>query len=212
MNLQDLRRSYQRATLSEQEVDENPLVEFRKWFENALKAELLEPNAMALGTANALGQPSLRIVLLKEVDAEGFVFFTNYNSRKGQEIAENQQLALTFFWGELEQQIRIEGRAKFIAPAASDAYYQSRDRGSRIGAWASPQSQRIASREVLENLVREYSLKFEGVEQIVRPPHWGGYCVVPQRIEFWQGRASRLHDRIVYERKDDAWEIYRLAP
>lgn len=212
MNLQDLRRSYQRATLSEQEVDGNPLVEFRRWFENALKAEILEPNAMALGTANTQGQPSVRIVLLKEVDVEGFVFFTNYHSRKGQEIAENQQVGLTFFWGELEQQIRIEGRAKFIAPAASDAYYHSRDRGSRIGAWASPQSQRIADRTVLEKLVQDYSLKFEGLEQIERPPHWGGYCVVPHRIEFWQGRASRLHDRIVYERKDGVWEIYRVAP
>lgn len=207
-----MRRNYKKAQLSEESVESSPFLQFTKWFEQAVQAEILEPNAMSLATVSALGQPSVRIVLLKGVDARGFVFFTNYESHKGQDIAAVDKAALNFFWGELEQQIRIEGSIEKISEDESDTYYQSRDKGSRIGAWASPQSQRISHREDLEEKVRFYQQKFENEETIPRPPHWGGYRVVPHLIEFWQGRESRLHDRIVYKKTGETWEIYRVAP
>lgn len=207
-----MRLDYQKGSLEEQVMAENPMLEFHKWFENALAAEISEPNAMTLATC-VEGQPSARIVLLKGVDEKGFVFYTNYEGRKAKEMAENPLAALLFFWGELEQQIRIEGSIEKISPEESDTYYQSRDRGSRIGAWASPQSAVIPNREYLAERVKEFETQFADKETIERPPHWGGYRLVPHRFEFWQGRSSRLHDRIVYTKNEaGVWEKARLAP
>ncbi|MEO1383062.1 MAG: pyridoxamine 5'-phosphate oxidase, partial [Bacteroidota bacterium] len=170
-----------------------------------------EPNAMSLATVHQ-GRPSVRIVLLKGFNDEGFVFYTNYESKKAQEMAQNYQVALTFFWPELERQIRIEGKVAKVSEAESNAYYQSRGRGSRIGAWASPQSQVIEDRNILEARVEEFTAKFEGQETFPKPEYWGGYRVEPDYIEFWQGRKSRLHDRITYTLTEGAWIIQRIAP
>lgn len=208
----DIRTEYTRGALELAEVLPDPVAQFETWFQQALHAKVLEPNAMALATA-VEGQPSCRIVLLKGIEDGGFVFFTNYESHKGSQLAGNPQVALTFFWAELERQVRIEGRAARIPPEASAAYYRSRDRGSRIGAWASPQSRAIPDRAALEARVAETAARFEGLEDIPCPPHWGGYCVKPHFIEFWQGRPSRLHDRIAYAlQPDGSWNRERLAP
>jgi pyridoxamine 5'-phosphate oxidase len=210
--LADLRKNYSRGSLDAADVDPNPVRQFDTWFAQALDAQLPEPNAMTLATVDALGRPSARIVLIKGVDERGFVFFTNYDSRKGREMAANPAASLLFHWVELERQVRIEGRIEKTSAEESDTYYTSRPLGSRIGAWASDQSQPIASRDVLEAREREMSAKFG--ENPPRPPHWGGYRLVPNVIEFWQGRPSRLHDRIVYSRAraDGPWSIARLAP
>jgi pyridoxamine 5'-phosphate oxidase len=210
--LADLRKNYSRGSLDAADVDPNPVRQFDTWFAQALDAQLPEPNAMTLATVDALGRPSARIVLIKGVDERGFVFFTNYDSRKGREMAANPAASLLFHWVELERQVRIEGRIEKTSAEESDTYYTSRPLGSRIGAWASDQSQPIASRDVLEAREREMSAKFG--ENPPRPPHWGGYRLVPDVIEFWQGRPSRLHDRIVYSRAraDGPWSIARLAP
>lgn len=208
--LADLRKDYARASLSESDVAADPIVQFGKWLAEAMDARCPEPTAMSLATADAAGKPSSRIVLLKGVDARGFVFFTNYESRKGREIAANPQAALLFHWVELERELRIEGTVEKATDAEIDAYFASRPVMSRIGALASPQSQEIADRAWLERRFEEAKTQFGDTPP--RPPHWGGYRVVPRRLEFWQGRPSRLHDRIVYLREGSDWRIARLAP
>lgn len=211
MSISDIRKEYMRESLSEGDVELNPFLQFGRWWNEAIGAEIIEVNAMTLATANANGKPSARIVLLKGYDEKGFVFFTNYLSRKGQEIAENGQATLLFFWKELERQVRIEGRIEKISAEENDDYFHSRPEGSRIGAWSSPQSQVIKDRTVIEENVRHYTEKFSG-GSIPRPEHWGGYRVIPETIEFWQGRPSRLHDRILYTADNTNWIIQRLAP
>jgi pyridoxamine 5'-phosphate oxidase len=212
LNIQDLREEYTAEALDISDVRSNPIDQFRYWFEEAISAELPEPNAMTLATVSREGRPSARIVLLKGFDEEGFVFFTNYNSRKGRDMAANPGAALVFLWLELQRQVRIEGTVSRIAPEESTRYFQSRPKGSQIGAWASPQSQPIPSRELLEEKVASLEKEYAGEEVLPRPEDWGGYIVRPQLVEFWQGRPNRLHDRIQYTRQSDSWVVERLAP
>ncbi|MEX3557627.1 MAG: pyridoxamine 5'-phosphate oxidase [Burkholderia sp.] len=212
-SLADLRINYSRASLDKADVAPDPIRQFDKWFKEALDAHLPEPNTMTLATVDAGGRPSARMVLIKGVDERGFVFFTNYESRKGREIAHNPNAALLFYWIELERQVRIEGRIEKTSAAESDSYFASRPVGSRIGAWASEQSSVIANREVLEARERDFGARYG--ENPPRPPHWGGYRLVPEAIEFWQGRPSRLHDRLRYLRDPagaGAWTIERFSP
>lgn len=210
-SIQNLRQDYRSATLSETDVDQNPINQFGKWFKEALEARLYEPNVMTLATADRNGKPSARILLLKEFDAQGFVFYTNYASRKGQQMEDNPFAAMVFFWAELERQVRIEGTISKVSPEESSNYFHSRPQGSQIGALASPQSNMIPSREVLEERVVELTSAYEG-RTVPRPETWGGYRLKPERIEFWQGRPSRLHDRINYTEKNGLWLTERLAP
>ncbi|MEO7045216.1 MAG: pyridoxamine 5'-phosphate oxidase [Ferruginibacter sp.] len=210
-SIADIRKDYKLQTLNEEDVAANPIIQFSKWWNEATQSDIIEVNAMTLATATPAGKPSARIVLLKGFDDNGFVFFTNYKSHKANEIAENEQAALVFFWKELERQVRIEGLVTKVSEAASDEYFNSRPEGSKIGAWASPQSKVIPARTVIENNVIEIEKNFSGKE-IERPPHWGGYVIKPNLIEFWQGRSSRLHDRIQYSIKENNWLIERLAP
>jgi pyridoxamine 5'-phosphate oxidase len=213
LNLPDIRKEYTLQDLTIEQTAAEPFAQFRLWLTEALSAQVPEPNAMHLSTVSAAGRPSGRIVLLKGLDERGFVFFTNYQSRKGQELAHNQWASLTFFWPELERQVRIEGTTELVSARESDAYFHSRPRGSQIGAWASPQSQEIPGRQMLEQTISRLQDEFGQQATIPRPPHWGGYCVVPEVMEFWQGRASRLHDRIVYTRSpENTWHKSRLAP
>ncbi|MEH2327713.1 pyridoxamine 5'-phosphate oxidase [Nostoc sp.] len=208
----DLRKDYTLEGLSELEIDLNPFIQFKKWFDQALAAQLPEPNAMTIATATPDGKPSARMVLLKNFDERGFTFFTNYNSHKGQELAENPQAALVFWWAELERQVRISGYVEKVSETESDQYFHSRPANSRLGAWVSNQSEVIESREVLERRLQEFQSKYEN-QEIFRPPHWGGLRVIPTEIEFWQGRPSRLHDRLLYTRLDNSsWKIERLSP
>ncbi len=206
-----LRREYTRAGLREPDAAPDPLQQFRRWFDEALNAGLHEPNAMTLATATPDGRPSARVVLLKGFDGRGFVFYTNYEGRKAGELEANPYCALVFYWGELERQVRVEGRADRVPAAESDAYYASRPRGSQLGAWVSEQSRPAGSRRDLEERLRELEKEYEGRE-ILRPPFWGGYQVAPERLEFWQGRENRLHDRLLYDRRDEGWRITRLQP
>lgn len=209
--LSDLRKDYKLRTLGEEDVLPDAIAQFKKWWQEALDCEIEEPNAMALSTVDEEGAPSSRIVLLKDFDEEGFTFYTNYDSHKAHDIMQHNRVALLFFWKELERQVRIEGSAEKIAAAESDAYFKSRPQGSKIGAWASPQSRVIENRQVLETKVAETEKKFENTE-VERPANWGGYIVHPGSIEFWQGRSSRLHDRLKYSRENKDWKIVRLAP
>ena len=210
MKLAELRTDYKLASLDEGDVAASPFTQFDKWFGEATKAELPEPNAMTLATSDASGRPSARVVLIKEYDERGMVFFTNYQSHKGQDLAANNRAALLFFWPELERQIRIEGRVETVSAADSDEYYKSRPVLSRIGAWASPQSEVLPSRTALEARFAAFSAAHG--ENPPRPAHWGGYRVVPSFFEFWQGRRSRLHDRICYRLSGGTWKLERLAP
>lgn len=211
MDASRLRREYTRAGLVEDDLDPDPVVQFHNWFEKAIEADLHEPNAMILATSSIEGNPSARAVLLKGYDERGFVFYTSYEGRKAGEIEANPTCALLFYWGVLERQVRVEGRARRISGEESDAYFMSRPRGSRLAAWASEQSRPVGSRSILEERVRALEAEYEGRE-IPRPPFWGGYRVEPEVIEFWQGRENRLHDRLVYRRTDDGWKIERLQP
>jgi pyridoxamine 5'-phosphate oxidase len=211
MTIGDLRREYARARLDEKDVSHDPIVEFARWFAQAQEARVAEPNAMTLATATAAAAPSARLVLLKGFDERGFVFFTDYRSRKGQELEQNPQAALVFYWNELERQVRITGTAERTSAEESEAYFRTRPLGSRLGAWVSHQSLVIPSRAQLERGLNEVEARF-GDGDIPLPPHWGGYRVRPDVIEFWQGRESRLHDRIRYSREGKGWRIERLSP
>ena len=210
-NIADIRKDYKMQTLLETDVAADPIVQFDKWWDDAIKSQLDEVNAMTLATADANAVPAARIVLLKGYDKNGFVFFTNYQSNKGNQMAQNPHVCLIFFWAALERQVRINGTVEKISAAESDAYFLSRPAGSRIGAWASPQSTVIAKREVIEDRSKQFEEQFSD-GNIPRPPHWGGYIVKPGQIEFWQGRPSRLHDRIQYSLHNGNWSIERLAP
>jgi pyridoxamine 5'-phosphate oxidase len=208
----NLRLEYAAQVLLEEDSAANPFTQFNTWWQQALQTEITEPNAMTLATASADGVPSARIVLLKGFDQNGFVFFTNYNSYKGLQLAENPKACLVFFWKELERQVRITGLVAPVAPEESDAYFQSRPEGSRIGAWASPQSQVIKDRAWLDATYKSVADEMNG-RNMQRPPHWGGYRVMPVVVEFWQGRPSRLHDRLQYTlQADSTWTRERLAP
>lgn len=209
--MKHLRQDYNKHELLEKDLKENPFEQFDLWFNDAMHAKLLEPNAMTLATC-INNKPSARIVLLKEADETGFVFYTNYQSRKGNEMAHNEHAALLFFWDVLERQIRIEGHVEKVAEEVSDIYFKERPKESRIGAWASPQSKIIADRSIIEQQYTHTAQQYANIDEVPRPPHWGGYKVVPYYFEFWQGRRSRLHDRLVYEKADAGWSVYRLAP
>ena len=211
LDLAAVRRDYALASLAEHDVDPDPIRQFERWFADAVSARLPEPNAMTLSTATRDGVPSARIVLLKGVDADGFVFYTDYRSRKGAELAENPLAALTFLWKEIERQVRITGAVSRVTTQESEAYFRTRPPGSRLGAWASHQSSVIASREELDARLRDVTERFADGD-VPLPPHWGGFCVAPDEIEFWQGRPDRLHDRLLYRRGERGWEISRLSP
>lgn len=207
----DARHSYDRDTLDESRAADEPFAQFRGWIGDAFAGDVVEPNAMTLATVDAGGNPAARVVLLRGWDERGFVFFTNYESSKGRELAANPLAALVFFWGKLERQVRISGRVEILDAGDSDAYFAKRPRGSRISAWASPQSQVIRGRDALEGWLEETEARFADGD-VPRPPFWGGYRVIPARIEFWQGRANRAHDRICYSTTATGWTRERLAP
>lgn len=210
MNIAELRQEYMRAGLDEARADPDPLRQFERWFDDALRAKLPLPNAMTLATTDTRGAATARIVLLKGVDRGGFVFYTNYRSRKGREIEAKSSACLLFLWSDLERQVRIEGDAEKVGERESDEYFVTRPLGARHSAWASDQSEPVASRQALEKAMEEVRRRHG--DNPPRPPHWGGYRVLPRSIEFWQGRADRLHDRLLYERAGAGWKIQRLAP
>ncbi len=206
-----LRKDYTLNGLRKQDVLKNPVDQFKRWFSEAVAAEVIEPNAMFLSTISTDGFPKGRIVLLKDVDDNGFTFFTNYNSHKGSDLASHPLAALTFWWAELERQVRIVGKVEKVSEAESEAYFSIRPRGSQLGAWVSEQGDIIENRDVLTDKLTQFENQFAN-QPVPRPPHWGGYRVIPHEIEFWQGRPSRLHDRIRYQYRDDEWKIERLSP
>jgi pyridoxamine 5'-phosphate oxidase len=209
--LAELRRAYERGALLESEAAADPLDQFARWFHEARAGDVLEPNAMILATVSPRGRPDARTVLLKDVSVGGFVFYTNYESRKGKDLAACPQVALVFLWTSMERQVRIEGRADRVPAAESDEYFASRPRGSQLGAWASAQSEPVQSREAMEQHLAEVEARFSD-QPVPRPAHWGGYRVIPEVVEFWQGRPNRLHDRLRYLRKSDRWTRQRLQP
>jgi pyridoxamine 5'-phosphate oxidase len=209
-SITDRRTSYERGSLDEAHAAAEPFAQFETWLADALAANLREPNAMTLATADAAGHPSARIVLLRGWDERGFVFFTNYDSRKGHEIAANPHASLLFYWDVLEREVRIDGAVEQLAASESDAYFARRPRGHRLSAWASPQSSVVPDRAALEAAMAEAEERFTG--EVPRPPYWGGYRVVPTEIEFWQGRRNRVHDRLRYRRAETGWQRERLAP
>jgi len=212
MSIADLRREYSLTGLRKADLAADPLQQFRHWFDQALAAGTNEPNAMVLATADAAGKPSTRVVLLKELDERGFVFFTNYESRKARELAVNRHAALNFFWVELERQVCVTGSVTQVPREEAEAYFKTRPRGSRLGAWASKQSDTVPSREVLEARLQELEKQYPG-EEIPLPPFWGGYVLAPREIDFWQGRPNRLHDRFRYSKQSDGrWLVARLSP
>ena len=210
MNIADLRQEYMRAGLSESDADRDPMHQFERWFEDALSAGLPLPNAMTLATTDAAGKPSARIVLLKGLEGGGFVFFTNYASRKARELEARGAACLVFMWSPLERQVRIDGAVEKVSAGDSDEYFVTRPLGARLSAWASPQSDRVPARAVLEAAMDEARRRYPA--EPPRPPHWGGYRLLPEEIEFWQGRADRLHDRLLYTRSAAGWRLERLAP
>ena len=213
LSLADLRVTYARESLSEADASPDPLVQFKHWFQQAVEAQIIEPNAMTLATVSLAGLPSARIVLLKEVEGRDFVFYTNYESRKGQELAANPHAALIFYWAELERQVRIEGGVEKVSRAQSEAYFDKRPRGSQLGAWVSGQSQVVQSKAELERKLADLEACYRSSERVPAPGFWGGFRVKPVRIEFWQGRPDRLHDRLQYSlREDGSWRIDRLSP
>ena len=211
LEIDSIRQEYTQASLDIKDVDANPIIQLKKWLDEAIQAEVLEPTAMTVSSVSSEGKPHSRILLLKGLDEKGLTFFTNYESEKGQDMASNPFVSLNFFWAELERQVRVEGKVTQVSAEESETYFKSRPRGSQIGAWVSPQSQEIESREFLEKRIQEISSTYEG-QDVPRPPHWGGYLLAVDRIEFWQGRASRLHDRIVYQLEGESWRIFRVAP
>jgi len=212
MSVAHLRQEYSRAGLAEASLDPDPMRQFQQWLQQAVAAGLKEPNAMTLATVGPSGQPSARLVLLKAVDARGFTFFTNYRSRKGRELATNPWAALNFPWVDLERQVCVIGRVSKVDRVESEAYFKIRPRGARLGAWASRQSAVIPGRSVLEDKMKQLEAEYPG-DDVPRPPHWGGYVLKPEQIEFWQGRPDRLHDRLRYTRlRNDRWKIERLSP
>ena len=211
-DLGNIRSEYLRMTLEDDQLTAEPFTLLNKWFDEVLKIGNPEPTAMTLSTVEKDGQPSSRIVLLKKLESESLIFFTNYNSRKAADISGHVRVSALFFWPELERQVKVSGVAKKINDLESDAYFHSRPIESQIGAWASPQSSEVSGREFLEKEYEKFKDRFKDSETIPRPPHWGGYAIIPSRIEFWQGREARLHDRIEYRKKKDKWEFVRLAP
>ena len=211
-NLAEIRKEYSKATLDITNASSDPIHQFNKWFDEAIEAKVLEPNAMSLATVSSDNRPSCRIVLLKGIEENKFLFYTNYQSHKGKELENNPVCALTFFWPELERQVRIEGIAGRVSENKSIEYFQSRPLGSQVGAWASPQSSIIENRIILEDRAKQIEKRFEGNTVLPKPHQWGGYEVDPLLIEFWQGRESRLHDRLEYLKVDGSWKIHRLAP
>jgi pyridoxamine 5'-phosphate oxidase len=213
LSLADLRENYGRGELSEEYCDSNPIVQFERWLKDSERAELREPNAMVLATAARDGRPSARVVLLKEVSDLGFVFYTNYSSRKARELETNPFAALTFYWSELERQVRVEGQVGRLSRQQSEAYFRTRPKGSRLGAWASHQSRVLPSREALELRLSELEHRYTDTSDIPVPEFWGGYCLLHEKVEFWQGRPNRLHDRLRYRRDGESgWILERLSP
>ncbi len=212
MNFDTVRKEYVTQGLTESDLDPNPLTQFQRWYEEAVAANVIEPNAMTVATATRDGIPSARTILLKGFDERGFIFYTNYESQKGKELDENPNAALVFYWATFERQIRITGVINKILPEESEAYFKSRPMGAQLGAWVSLQSQVIPNREVLEERLTELMNELADTENVPMPPYWGGYCLAPNTIEFWQGRINRLHDRFRYTRQENEWLIERLSP
>ena len=210
-SIQNLRREYNLNKLSEETVHKNPFIQFDRWFSQVIKMRLYEPNAMILATSNKNCKPSTRVVLLKGIRKDGFIFFTNYNSSKGKSLSENPVASLLFFWAELERQVRVEGKVKKISRSESQRYFDSRPLESRIAAWASSQSEVISNREHIERQFSEFKKKFKG-KKIPVPPYWGGFVLIPEYFEFWQGRENRLHDRMCYKKVNARWKVFRISP